>query len=426
MATELLTRPTTQAAPDIPALVRGGRYVSLVGRFASMSRVQVGEIVQAHGGHYSSNRVARGTSLVVVGQKDWTLERDGSLPDALRVLRVMEARERVRVPVVSEEQFLEAIGLAGHAEAIHPLYTTGTLTELLGVSRDSVQGWVRAGLIAPARTVHGVWYFDFRQASAARTLCDLVRAGVSLKRMRKSLERLRDWMPEADVPLQQLAVLERDGQILVRLADGDLAAPDGQLHLDFEHATAPTAGEAADDTEMDEGSRLRIGVGASAGGAGTATLASRRSAPEWFDLAVEQHAAGFLEEAVASYREALLAGGPDARTCFDLGGALAALGRRPEATERYRQAVEIDPRFADAWNNLGTLLAETGRADDACSAFRRALSIDPDDARAHYNLADTLDEMGQPRQAAPHWRAFLRGDTTSPWAAHARRRLAAI
>jgi hypothetical protein len=75
---------------------------------------------------------------------------------------------------------------------------------------------------------------------------------------------------------------------------------------------------------------------------------------------------------------------------------------------------------------LGTVLVEFGLLDDACGAFRRAVAIQPDDCRAHYNLADTLDDMGLSREAAAHWNAYLRHDTSSPWAAHARKRLAAV
>lgn len=407
--TELLDKPQV----DVRKLIGTGRYVALVGRFASMSRAQAAEVIAAHGAHCSSH-VRRGTSLVVVGQRDWLLNGDGMIPEALRHLRVLIARENAKTPVVSEEQFLKEMGLGEHAEQVHPEYTTTTLTELLGVSVDTVRGWVKAGLLEPTWTSHGVWYFDFRQATAAKTLCDLARRGVSLKRMRKSLEQLRAWLPEAEQPLQQLAVLERDGNLMVRLAEGTLAATDGQLVIDFDHPT-----EAVPE---DDGPRLRIGDHHAA--ARQESIA--RSAAEWFDVAVEQQSAGLLAEAVTSYREALLAGGPDAQTCFDLAGVLHALGRRPEAIERYRQAVEIDPRFSDAWNNLGTALAEADHLDEACAAFRRALAIDASDLRAHYNLADTLDDMGLAREAAPHWQAFLRFDSASPWAAHARKRLAAV
>ena len=42
--------------------------------------------------------------------------------------------------------------------------------------------------------------------SAAKTLCELARSGVTTPRLRKSLEQLKAWLPDAEQPLQQLAV----------------------------------------------------------------------------------------------------------------------------------------------------------------------------------------------------------------------------
>ena len=181
-----------------------------------------------------------------------------------------------------------------------------------------------------------------------------------------------------------------------------------RLHFDFEHPAAIPADESADAPAP-----MRLHAGPSTAG-------------QWYEQAIEQEAAGYLAEAVESYRQALLAGGPDADVCYDLAHALAALGRREQAVERYSQAVEIRPGFADAWNNLGAVLCALDQAESACQAYTRALDIRPGDTRALYNLADTLDELGKTADAAPHWRAYLQQDAASPWAAHARRRLASI
>jgi tetratricopeptide (TPR) repeat protein len=228
----------------------------------------------------------------------------------------------------------------------------------------------------------------------------LAASGVGTDRVRRGVALLKKFMPDLEQPLERLAQLATtDGRLLVRLEDGDLAEPDGQLHFEFGSAgaTAPA-------------STLRIAPGP-------------RTAADWLAQGLEQEQEGFLQEAAASYREALLAGGPDAQTCLNLANVLRALGSRPQALERYAQAVETDPRFVDAWNNMGTLLVELGRADDAVAAFRRALDAEPEDARSHYNLADTLDDLGRTAEAAPHWRAYLRHDPSSEWGRHARRRL---
>ena len=395
------TRDSVPQPPDVRRLIRG-RYVAIAGRPASMTRDELVELIESHGGHV--NALAAGTVLLVVGQKDWLLSKDGSLPPVLRQARVMQRREHSALVVLSEEQFLVALGLETQSRSVRQLYTTPTLCDVLGVAPGRIRAWVKAGLIQPAETRQGVWHFDFRQVSAAKTVCDLARSGVTVAKLRRSVEQLRAWLPEADAPLHQLSLLE-DGQLLVRLEDGELAEADGQLRIDFERPPQP-APEATRPA-------MRLHAGPS-------------TAAQWYEQAVAQEAAGYLADAVESYRQALLLGGPDADVCFDLAHALAAMGRRERAAERYAQVVELRPKFSDAWNNLGAVLAELGHHDQACEAFRRALETDPQDSRALYNLADTLDEMGFAAEAATHWQAYLKHDRTSRWAQHARLKLAAV
>ncbi len=280
------------------------------------------------------------------------------------------------------------------------LYTTRMLSQILQVSEDRLRAWVKAGLIKPAKIDRGVPQFEFRQVAGAKSLCDLLASGVTLGRVRRSLEHLRTWMPDVEQPLEQITVIERSGRLLVRLERGELAETDGgQYHFDFAGEPDPAA------------SPMKI-------------IPGPRTASEWFEQGLEQERHGYLAEAAGSFRQALLNGGPDATICFDLANVLRSLGERQQAMERYLQSVEIDPHFSDAWNNLGLCLGELGKLEESCSAFRRAVDADGDNYRAHYNLADTLDELGRERDAAAHWRKFLHFDSDSQQAQHARERLA--
>jgi tetratricopeptide (TPR) repeat protein len=393
---------------DVRALVRG-KSVAFVGKLASMTREQFADVVASFGGQYSHGPgLGAAAHVVVLGQENLPLTRDGDLLRGLRMARVMQRRGGRRITVLPEEQFLAGLGLESHREHVRRLYTTAMLTAVLDVSRDSVRAWVRAGLISPVATVSGVWQFDFQQVSAAKTLCELSAAGISPGKLRRSLNQLRRWMPEAHSPLQQLALLQGDGRILLRVGDGELAETTGQLQL---FSPKEQAAEEPDTAPFP----MRLGP---------PPPPEPHDAAEWRRQGLEQELDGYLDEAAESYRQALLSGGPDAQTCFDLALVLSNLGKKPEAAERYRQAIEIDPRYADAWNNLGDVLADLGQLDEACAAFRRALGIDATDMRANYNLADTLDRLGRNAESAPYWRAYLKSDTTSPWAARARKRLA--
>jgi len=392
---------------DLRAFLRN-RAVTSIGRFASMSQQEFEDLIKDCGARYVSRRTRPDAlALVVIGEAEWPLDRSGTLWEYLREARVCKRREGYQFRILSEKLFLEALNLRERAETIHRLYTVSTMTELLAITRDQIRAWVRAGLIEPATVVGGVWYFDFKQVSAAKTILELLNEPrVTIGSLQRQLRHLREWMPDVEQPLAQLSRFAGNGSLLVRLAKGDLAADDGQLHFDFEQRTASAA------TETEAAPSMR--------------LVAPMSASEWHQQAVEQEQAGYLAEAIESYREALLTGGPNLQISFDLAQTLHQLGRREEAAERYRQVVEADPDHTDAWNNLGVLLAEQERRAEACEAFRHALSADPENDLAHYNLADALDEIGRFEEAADHWRAYLRHDPASDRGAYARSRLRAI
>jgi tetratricopeptide (TPR) repeat protein len=258
------------------------------------------------------------------------------------------------------------------------------------------------GLIRPAKTVRRLCYFDFQQVASARSLSELLRQGAGPAQIRRSLEVLRSWLPgAAEAPLDQLRVLERgDGELLVRLFDGQLAEPCGQLRFAFggEPGMRPVAAV------------LRP--------------PSRRSQEEWFAEGVRLEETGDLERAADAYHECLLAGAPRAEVCFNLGNVLHALRRKGEAAQRFMQAVEIEPEYVEAWNNLGNALAELGRGTRAVQAYQRALDIEPAYADAHFNLAATLESLDRFDDAREHWLAYLRQDPGSPDAEFVRERLA--
>jgi tetratricopeptide (TPR) repeat protein len=60
-----------------------------------------------------------------------------------------------------------------------------------------------------------------------------------------------------------------------------------------------------------------------------------------------------------------------------LGNTLKELGRLEEAEASYRQAISVKPDYAEAHSNLGATLKELGRLDEAISSFTQASFIDP-------------------------------------------------
>jgi tetratricopeptide (TPR) repeat protein len=77
----------------------------------------------------------------------------------------------------------------------------------------------------------------------------------------------------------------------------------------------------------------------------------------------------------------------------------------------------------EAWYNLADMLDEQGRANEAIVCLQRAIGADPSYADAVFNLALFLQRLEQHAQAAQWWRRYLELDSSSPWAARARRAL---
>src|SRR5262249_386823 len=160
---------------------------------------------------------------------------------------------------------------------------------------------VQLGLVQPAETRHGVHYFNFQQVRWAKSLCDFARAGVAPQRIRRSLEQLTRWMPEVEGPLAQLAMLEKDGRLVVRLGEGQLIDVTGQGIFDFSNQPemVPENGTVPLRPERSAFCAERSARGGAAG-------------EQWFELGRQQEQAGNLAEAAKAYLRALELGGPDA------------------------------------------------------------------------------------------------------------------
>ncbi len=381
-----------------------GIEIALTGPLASMDREEARRRIAAAGATLVAAPGER-TGLLVVGQGGALLGDDGKLTASLRTARELRARG-LAIRIVDEDELLARLGLDERRDDLRRLYTLTQLARILDVPVSRVRVWMRNELIRPVRVVRRLCFFDFAQVATAKALAALTREGVTPARIRRSLEQLREWLPDAERALAQLETLERDGPLLIRTADGALAETSGQLRLDF--AAPATPAPAVPDAPP------------------TRLAAAGKNADAWFDLGLAAEEEGLLDEAVDAYERALAAGGPQPEVCFNLGNVLYSLERGAEAARSLRRAVELDAEYVEAWNNLGVVLGELDRVPEAIRALRHALALEPAYADAHYNLAETLAAAGDPAGAERHWRAYLEHDPHSSWAAHVRTRLAGL
>ncbi len=339
-----------------------GQRVCVTGTLAAMSHSEFGTLVAECGGRFRQHPVKR-QCLLVIGANGWPAHRDGSASTVFKRARNLKD-SGFPIEFLSEEEFFRRIGLVDREESLRGRFTISELSHLLGVTAASLRRWTRLGLIQPVETIHRFSYFTFAEVASARRLCELVSAGASPARIRQGLEQFRAWLPAADVSFAQLSLVERSGQILMRLR-GALVAPSGQRHFDFETLDADEPGPLVFQTSVDP---------------------ALGPFDSLFDQALSLEDRGRFTEAADAYRQASRLSPKDPAVHFNLGNVLYQMGRLVESLDSYRQALRFDPEYAEAWNNLGNVLWQTGVLSGALQAFDKALALVPNYADARHNL----------------------------------------
>ncbi len=340
------------------------------GRLASMKRSDAHALVARLGGT-ARQEVSRSSTVVVVGELGWPLLGNGRPHSGLT------RAKSLGVPLVSERQFLEWAGLAP-AEDHALTYSLEKLGALSGLPPEILEKLGLHGLIGVRNGL-----CSFRDLAAARQIAELLRAGVGLSVISRSLRDIREWLPGAGPANLRLFPASSDAVVIAQL--NGFTDQRGQFLMPVERPRADADKLFAEAQEAEE--------------------------REAFVLAERL------------YRKAIKADPADATAAFNLANMLRARGRRVEAEALYRAALQSEPRLAEGWYNLADILDEQGRIEEAIEALQRAIAIDTDYADAIFNLALLLQRAARPTEAGFYWRRYLKLDETSPWAARARKAL---
>lgn len=92
------------------------------------------------------------------------------------------------------------------------------------------------------------------------------------------------------------------------------------------------------------------------------------------------------DDAIRTYRDALVIGSESPDPHFGLGIVYADLKDFSGARREYEDAIRLDPSKAEYRVNLGVLLAEQGDFDGAILQYQKAISLAPDHPVALFNL----------------------------------------
>jgi|SRR5215467_9195805 len=344
--------------------------IAFTGRLASMKRAEAFAVVRQHGGT-PRRGVTKSTRQLVVGQLGWPLLADGRPSNSL------QRAQSYGVPIVSERRFLEWVGRADADEEART-YPAEQIASLSGLPAAVVDALSAFGVLDPRDG-----RYRFRDLAAARQVAELLAAGVTLSAITTSLHEIGKWLPDAGLSKLKLYPAAKDA-ILVEQLKGRTDRK-GQFVLPIAEA------EESPDTLFEQA-----------------------------QAAEEAHDAAAAERL---YRRVMKLDPEDPAAAFNLGNLLRAADRKVDAEKAYRAATKVDPAFVEAWYNLADLLDNQGRGAEAIICLRHALAADPAHADSLFNVALLLQRLDDHRQAADYWRRYLALDSSSAWAARAKRAL---
>lgn len=276
-------------------------------------------------------------------------------------------------------------------------FTRQEVGRILGVEPNRLRYWERLRLVRP----HARWgerFYGFGDLVALRALQRLIASHIPAKRVRSAVTSMQQQFGVAELPLQELTLVER-GRRLAVVPPGASAPFDPfakQWLLAFEAAAAP----------------------------GELHAMATRSPEDLFQRALDcESSPETLPEAIEVYRRVIEAAPNWVEAHINLGVALYQMGCSADAKAAFESAVRLDPENGISRYNLGCVLEEQGQIEQAIEHLRCAAALMPSHPDVHFNLALAYDKRGERALAREEWILYLRYAPNGPWAEEARSRL---
>jgi len=259
-------------------------------------------------------------------------------------------------------------------------YSAKQVREILGLPAALIERLVEARFVTPSRGPRRELLFSFQDLVVLRAAKGLADARIPVRRISRSLRRLREQLP-SELPSRGLRIAAVGDSVAVMEGGTSWRTSEGQYLMAFEVA-APQG---------------RVVILERAG--------TSKTAEEWFQegCALEAtDAAG----AIRRYRQALAADVRHAGIHAELGRLLHQAGDWQAAEAVYREGIERFPEDALLAFNCGVLMEDRSDPERAIELYKAALARDPAFSDAHYNLGKLYDRLGMSRDALRHMNAY--------------------
>jgi tetratricopeptide (TPR) repeat protein len=280
------------------------------------------------------------------------------------------------------------------------MFSSKEVAQIVGLQESRVRYWAQTGFVGPSAKTNGRAAYTFQDLVGVKTAKELLDRGLTVQRVRKNLDALREQLPHVERPLAQLRIVS-DGDRLVVVDETTRFEPTtGQTVMDF--ALGALESEVKRLPEPAAAAQLDTAYG-------------------WFVEGQRLEDAGAPDDEVLIAYEKALAGDPNlAAAHTNVGNLLHRRGDGPGARAHYQTALALDPEQPEARYNLANLYDELGEKDLAIAEWYRVVGECPEFADAHFNLAMAFVREGAASRARAHLESYLRIDDQGEWAVRAR------
>jgi len=274
---------------------------------------------------------------------------------------------------------------------------------MLDISPRQLKSWVAHGFIAEAES------YGFDDLVALKTVKKLRQFHIPPAQIKMAIKSLKLKLDDIDRPLAQLRIVAEGKAIAVHIGGRKMDSITGQLLFDF------------DKKEIEKLRSFPVKVVVPDPSIEEAKLAESE---QWFQRGLALEEAGAQpHEALVAYKRAITLNPKASGALVNLGTISFRMKKYPDAKIFYRRAIESDPDYPLAHFNLGNLHDEQGESEEARKHYLEALRLNPRYADAYFNLALLAERTGETLKAIGYWQKYLALDTTTSWAASARKQL---
>ncbi len=283
-------------------------------------------------------------------------------------------------------------------------YTRKDVCRLLKIDNRQLKSWERQQLIPELSQ-----YF-FSDLLVLKKIARLRSEDARPRQIKQALAAIRERLKEVPHLAGDVQVYKDGRRVRIQIGKQKMEPLSGQLLFDF--------------AEDEIHKLLQLPASQKSGGAIAEKLKNKIEADYWFEKGLELEQTGApYEKIVEAYQKSADLDQRSAGALVNLGTVFFNGHAWADAEAQYKKALEIDPKYALAHFNLGNLYDEQGDPAEALHHYEEALKLFPSYADAHYNLALLYEGIRDNLNAIRHWRAYLKLDSSSTWAAIAKREL---